>query len=136
MKSDWALLSWLNVLVGAWLIVGPFVAGFAGWGYHESTSGFGGWIDYAVGFNVVFGILILAVSLAAALTDAPAASWTLVVLGLLLFWTPVVAGFYRVEPALWTDMLAVVLIELLAMMRIAIVRGETVRPARLQRARA
>ncbi len=132
MKSNWALLSWLNVLVGAWLIVGPFLAGFRGWSYHESTGGFGGWIDYAIGVNIVLGILVLLVSLAGALTNSPAASWTLVGLGLIVFWAPMVAGYYRVEPALWTDMFAAVLIELSAMMRIAIVRGELVRPARLR----
>ncbi len=132
MKSNWALLSWLNVLVGAWLIIGPFLAGFTGWSYHESAAGFGGWIGYAIGVNIALGILVLAVSLAGALTGAPAASWTLVALGLILFWAPIVCGFYRVEPALWTDMIGAVMIELLAMMRIAIVRGEAVKPARLR----
>ncbi len=131
MKGNWKLLSWLNVLIGAWLIVSPFVIGFSGWSYHQLAGGFGGWIDYAIGLNIGMGILIFFVALAGALTDAVWAAWTLVGLGLLLWWAPIVVGFFDVRPAVYDDMLAAILIEVLALGRLAVDRGRSVRPARL-----
>ncbi|HVC20974.1 MAG TPA: SPW repeat protein [Vicinamibacterales bacterium] len=76
----WA--SWVSVVLGIWLIVAPFVVGYRRISAAAATE------------DAVMGILILAVSLWAALAAAPpaAASWIVFLFGLWVVVAPFAIG--------------------------------------------
>lgn len=74
----WA--SWLNVILGIWLIIAPFVLNYA----YNSTS---------LWNSVILGIAILIVAYAATQSTSPGPSWWNLIFGVWLIISPWVLGF-------------------------------------------
>ena len=95
--------SGLNLLIGIWLIISTFVVmAFNNLGNMR-------------GNNVLFGILIVIFSLVRlARTTGPAWSWWNLIFGLWLIASPFVLGFAHVVAAMWHNIIAGIIVALLA----------------------
>jgi len=76
-STNWA--SWVNVVLGVWLIIAPWVVGYA----FNAT---------ALWNSVIMGILVLIASFAAAGSASPTPSWWNAVFGIWLIISPFVLG--------------------------------------------
>lgn len=88
-KAPAAWASWINVILGIWLIIAPWVLGFAG----SSPD--------AVWNSVIFGIAVLILAILGATTASAAPCWWNIVLGIWLIISPYVLrfdGMPRAEP--------------------------------------
>jgi SPW repeat len=101
--------STLNLLIGIWLILSPFVlAAFA----H---------LQNARSNNVIVGILVAVIGLVGAARMAHSGwSWFNVLLGIWLIASPFVLGFSGVAVAMWHNIIAGVVVTLLALTRSAV----------------
>lgn len=96
-------LSGLNLLIGIWLIISTFVV--------TTFNNLGN----MRGNNVLFGILIVIFSLARlARTTGAGWSWWNLVFGLWLIASPFVLGFAHVIAAMWHNVIAGIVVALLA----------------------
>jgi hypothetical protein len=98
----WA--SWMNVIVGVWLFVSPWILGVS---------------DFAAsGNNMLFGFLIVAVALPSALLPARvhALAWTNVAFGVWLIIAPWVLG-YEAAASTWNATVAGAIVALLGLIR-------------------
>ena len=102
-RSSLMGLSGLNLLIGIWLIISTFVV--------TTFSGLGN----MRGNNILFGFLILIFSLVRlSRTTGPAWSWWNLIFGLWLIVSPFVLGFYHVVAAMWHNIIAGIVVALLA----------------------
>ena len=76
-----------NALVGAWLVLSPWILGFSN-------------VVIATSTTVAFGVLLVATSLGAMQLSQAWEEWLDVVLGIALMLLPAVFGFDAVRPAL------------------------------------
>jgi hypothetical protein len=98
--------SWINVLIGMWLIVSPWVLGFTSW---AATSN-----------HVLFGFLvaILAVSSAVIARRVHALSWVNAAFGGWLVMSPWLLGYVDAGVAGVNSMIAGVAVALIALLRV------------------
>lgn len=98
-KGRWQ--DWVILVLGLWLLVSPFVAGYA------STTGAAAWNAYVVGIAV----MIFAASALWAPSFGMDEEWVNLVLGLWLVAAPFVLGFYTADSvAAWNQIVVGVLI--------------------------
>jgi SPW repeat-containing protein len=98
--AAWA--SWLNAILGVWLIISPWVVGYAG---HSA----------ALWNTLITGIVILLVALAASRTADSSPSWLNVALGVWLIVSPWVLGYSLLEAATANDVVLGVIVGMLAL---------------------
>jgi hypothetical protein len=94
-------ISWINVLLGIWVIISPLVLGFS---QHPAAM----WNNVATGGAV--GILAL---IRTSTPQQPGWSWTNVVLGLWLIISPFALGF-ATGVALWNNVILGIIIMIVA----------------------
>jgi hypothetical protein len=98
----WA--SWINLLLGLWMIISPFVLRYT----VSATAQWNG---------VVVGVLIAIAGLSATQSYSSAASWWNVIFGIWLFLSPWILQFGQLQNASTNDMIvgaAVVILGLIA----------------------
>src|SRR5262245_47134573 len=100
---------WVNLLLGAWLFISPWVLGFAktgaeGGGGHSSAST-NAWI---------FGVIVIILSIAALAKALPWEEWLNLLAGLWLFISPWALGYSGTSTALWNALIVGALIFILA----------------------
>ncbi len=88
--------AWLNVIVGAWVFLSPFLLGF-------SSSGTALWN------NLIAGALLAVLALWAYLGQQPQVYWGVVVVGIWLLLSPFILGFSGATAALWNDVITGIL---------------------------
>jgi hypothetical protein len=117
-NMTWA--SWIDFLLGAWLVIAPFALGF-------SAVSRGATID-----SVVFGILIAIFGLWTALRkDAPRISeWLLMLFGLWVLVSPFVMGMEAIARVTPNNVIVGIFVLLFGIVRLASSHG----PARTQAA--
>jgi hypothetical protein len=84
--------SWLNLLLGLWVIIAPFVVAFSG-------------SPTAVWNDVIVGALIAIAGLVAAQSMSPAASWWNVAFGVWLFFSPWILQFGAIRDAVTNNLI-------------------------------
>ena len=99
-------VSWINVLIGAWLIASPWVLNFTDW---AATSN-----------HVLFGFLIaiLAASSAVIAWRVHALSWLNAAFGGWLLVSPWLLGYADLEAAGMNSMAAGIIVALVALLRV------------------
>ena len=97
----------VNGLLGAWLLLSPWVVGYAA----ETTATYNA---------VVVGLLLLAAALGAILAPQAWEEWTEVVLGLWLIAAPRLLGFYTADLATAVSATTGVVVVVLALWTLAI----------------
>ncbi len=98
-------MNWAMAVVGVWVVIAPFVLGYA------STSA-ALWNDIIVGVAVV--ILAAASAMSKAEGGVRTMDWINAVLGLWLILAPFILGYSAVTAALWSDIVAGVVILVLS----------------------
>src|SRR5438270_10802788 len=89
--TPWA--SWVNFVLGLWVIISPFVVGFSG-------------MPAATRNNVVVGVLVaIAGLLATQAMMSSAASWWNVAFGVWLFFSPWILQFANMSQALTNNLI-------------------------------
>jgi hypothetical protein len=107
--------SWVNLVLGIWLVFAPWALQFAG---------------AAAANSVIFGFLVLIVA-AASLSVQPsnhASAWMNLFLGIWVFISPWAIGFTFVPLAFWNSFLIGAAIVVFALLRMAAGRRVTTRP--------
>lgn len=102
-KAPAAWASWINVILGIWLIIAPWVLGFAG----TSTD--------ATWNSVILGIAVLILGYLGATTTSAAPCWWNIVLGIWLIISPYALRFNGTPRAEPNTMLFGVIIGILAL---------------------
>ncbi len=116
-RRDNAGASAINILLGIWLIIAPFVLGYAR-------------LDAAETNDIVVGILvaiIAAIRSFGAFTQ-PGWSWVNVLLGIWLIIAPFVLGYSGNATPLWNDIILGIVIAILAWTSAASTRRTTLPP--------
>ncbi len=110
------VLSWINFVLGIWLICAPFALGYSG------TS------HVAAGEDVVLGILIAAFSLwvASAVDSLMGVSWLVLLFGLWTAVAPFLLGYSRIAAARNNDVPVGIVVLILALIRSAYARPRPV----------
>ncbi len=114
LRRQYAWASGINILLGVWIIISPFVLAFR----HSPAAA---WNNVVVGF--VIGLLALV--RASGACHQPGWSWGNAVLGLWLIVSPFVLGFTHLAAATVDNILVGVVVGLLAL-----TRALTARPSR------
>jgi hypothetical protein len=98
-------MNWWIGVVGVWVVIAPFLLGYRG-------TGSALWNDVIVGVAVV----ILAVSAAMSENEntIKTMGWITAVLGLWLVLAPFILGYSAIAAALWSDIIAGVVILILS----------------------
>jgi hypothetical protein len=105
------LQDWSNVVLGAWLVIAPFILG-------TSSD------QYSTWNAVVVGVLVLAVAIwALAAPFAAAAEYINALLGAWLFVSPFVLGFAGLTTAAWNAWIVGICVALLALWAVPSTRG-------------
>ncbi|MBI3909869.1 MAG: SPW repeat protein [Armatimonadetes bacterium] len=99
--AAWA--SWINVVLGVWMIISPFVLRFA-----ASSAA----LDWN---SITFGILIVIASLAAISSLSPGPSWLNVVFGIWLITAPFILGFGAITAATTNSVVVGIVVGVLAL---------------------
>ena len=89
--AAWA--SWLNLILGLWMIISPFAIGYA------MVSAVAMWN------GVVLGVLIAIAGLVAAQSITSGASWWNVAFGIWLFFSPWILQFGGLRAAVTNDLI-------------------------------
>jgi hypothetical protein len=98
--AAWA--GWINLILGIWLIISPWVVGYSAHGT-------------ALGNNVVLGILVLIAGIVATSTPSLSPSWWNVVFGIWLIISPFILGYTGLEGAMVNDIVLGVVVGVLAL---------------------
>jgi uncharacterized membrane protein HdeD (DUF308 family) len=101
-EAPGAWASWLNVIMGIWLIISPWVVGFAG-----QTAAF--WNSFLA------GIAVLLVALIAGRSFKSSPSWWNVALAVWLIVSPWVVGFSSQEAATANSVVPGIIVGILAL---------------------
>jgi len=100
---------WLNLLLGAWLFISPWVLGFAKT-TAENTS-----THSSAAFNAwIFGVIVVILSIAALARTQPWEEWLNLLAGAWLFISPWVLSYTTVPAALWNALIVGALVFILA----------------------
>ena len=115
-NMTWA--SWIDLVLGAWLVIAPFVLGYSGMSRGATVE------------DVIFGILIIIFSLWTALNiDAPRASeWLLILFGLWVLISPFVLRTHSIARVTPNDVIVGILVLVFGIVRLAAAH----RPPRMQ----
>jgi len=92
----------INLIVGCWLFISPWVLGFAG----QPAPAWNAWI---------FGAVVALVSLAALSRFTPWEEWLNVALGVWLLISPWVLGFAATAPLMWNFVIIGIVVGVLAL---------------------
>ena len=119
-KSQIMTASRLNILAGLWLIISPFVLGYADFGWAARTGGSAATsIDFIVGFVIAvlavirfFGARSLGVEVFH--DQIVWLSWANVALGLLLIATPFLFSLTDLSAAYWNNIMVSVIVAILS----------------------
>ena len=119
-KSQIMTASRFNLLAGLWLIISPFVLGYAYFGRDDRSSGSTAKsIDFIVGFVIAvlavirfFGARSLGVEVFR--DQIVWLSWANVALGLLLIATPFLFSFTDLSAAYWNNIMVGVIVAILS----------------------
>jgi len=92
---------WINLILGVWLIVSPFLLGFAGMGLSRS--------------NVIFGIIIAILSLfqVSSPSESTWAGWLSALFGIWVLISPFILGFVGMG-ALWNGIIVGIVVAIVA----------------------
>ncbi len=98
-------MNWWMAVIGVWVAIAPFILGYRGVGAAL-------WNDLVVGIAVV----VLAVASAMSESESPIKTmdWITAVLGLWLVLAPFILGYSAITAALWSDIIAGVVILVLS----------------------
>lgn len=101
-------LSWINFLLGIWLIVSPFALLYRG-------------ISEALWDNVIVGVCVAVLAVWRAVAreteDLAGVSWIMALLGLWTLVSPFLLGYSRMREAMWNDVVVGIVIGVLAIYR-------------------
>ena len=100
--SSRAGISWVNILLGAWVIISPFALGFAG---HVSAM----WNNVATG-----GAIIVLAAIRASTAQQPGWSWSNVILGIWLIISPF-ALVFGMPVAMWNNVIVGIIVTIVAL---------------------
>jgi hypothetical protein len=95
-------ISWINILLGIWVIISPFVLGF-------SQLPRVMWNNIATGIAV--GILAI---IRTGMRRQSGWSWVNVILGIWLIISPLVVAFITTDTALWNNVILGIIITIIA----------------------
>lgn len=90
---------WLLLAFGVWLILSPFVLGYAGQG-----AGMAMWNP------IIIGIAVIIFAGAVLMRPQQWEEWINMVLGVWLILSPFILGFANIQPALWNHLIFGILI--------------------------
>jgi hypothetical protein len=94
-------ISWINILLGIWVIISPFALGF-------------GYVPRAMWNNVILGIVIAIVAIIRTSTSRQSAwSWVNVLLGIWVIISPLALGFV-LGNAIWNNFILGIIMTILA----------------------
>jgi hypothetical protein len=99
---------WVNLLLGAWLFISPWVLGFSKMGAEggaHSNAAVNAWI---------FGVIVVILSIAALTRTQPWEEWLNLLAGIWLFISPWVLGYSATSTALWNALIVGALVFILA----------------------
>jgi hypothetical protein len=100
---------WLNLLLGAWLFISPWVLGFA------KTSTATGTMHSSAASNAwIFGVIVMVLSIAALVRTQPWEEWLNLLAGVWLFISPWALSYSTVPSALWNALIVGALVFILA----------------------
>jgi hypothetical protein len=101
---------WVNLLLGAWLFISPWVLGFA------STAAAAGTTTHPrAAVNAwIFGVIVMVLSIAALARTQPWEEWLNLLAGIWLFISPWVLGYSGNTTALWNALIVGALVFILA----------------------
>jgi len=95
------VMSWINILLGIWMIISSFALGFAN-------------VPRAMWNNVVLGVVIAIVAIIrTSTTRQPGWSWLNALLGILVIISPLVLGF-ALGNAIWNNVILGIIMTILA----------------------
>jgi uncharacterized membrane protein YdfJ with MMPL/SSD domain len=101
-------VSWLNFILGVWLIVSPFVLLYRG-------------ISQALYDNIIVGILVAILAIWRALAEETdgmtVVSWVMALLGLWTLISPFVLGYSQTRNAMVNDVIVGIVVGILAIWR-------------------
>jgi len=96
-------ISWINILLGIWVILSPFVLGF-------SQLPRAMWNNVATG--IAIGILAI---IRSGMRQQPGWSWVNVILGIWLIISPFAVAFMTTGVALWNNVILGIIIAIIAL---------------------
>jgi hypothetical protein len=101
--------SWVNLIIGIWLLISPVVLHLAG---------------IAMNNNIAFGILAIIVAIwsMVVMPQNHAPAWINLAFGIWVFISPWVLGFAAGYPALWNSVICGVLLVIFAIVRMSSTR--------------
>lgn len=100
MPHNTGAASWVNILLGIWVIISPFVLSFSQ-------------LSTAMWNNVATGVAVGIIGLIRASAVQPEWSWANIILGVWLIASPFVLGFFN-QVALWNNIILGIIIALVA----------------------
>jgi hypothetical protein len=103
-KQSVKSVSWVNVVLGIWLIISPYVLNF-------------GQLQTAMCNNIAVGIAVGLIALTRATSNYPqtGASWLNVILGIWLIISPFALGFSSLLSAMWNNIILGIVVGILAL---------------------
>jgi len=102
---------WLNLILGAWLFISPWVLGFAN---TATANGATTTTSLAAGNAWIFGVIVVLLSIAALVRAQPWEEWLNVAAGVWLFISPWVLRYSHTPNALWNALIVGALVFILA----------------------
>ncbi|HEY7548327.1 MAG TPA: SPW repeat protein [Hyphomicrobiaceae bacterium] len=100
---------WVNLVLGAWLFISPWVLGFASAAREAGTTtprpAVNAWI---------FGVIVVVLSIAALVRTQPWEEWLNLLAGIWLFISPWVLGYSGTATPLWNALIVGALVFILA----------------------
>ena len=111
-KQRWQ--DWVNLILGVWLFITPFIFGMI------SATGTVAWNGY------IFGTIVAALSIWALVQPRPWEEWTNLVVGIWLILSPFVLGFTTETAAMWNHLIVGIIVGVDALW------AATARPAPMQ----
>jgi hypothetical protein len=100
---------WVNLVLGAWLFISPWVLGFASAATEAGTT-----TPRAAVNAWIFGVIVVVLSIAAVVRTQPWEEWLNLLAGIWLFISPWVLGYSGTTTALWNALIVGALVFILA----------------------
>jgi len=100
---------WLNLVLGAWLFISPWVLGFA-----QTAAAAGATHSLAASNAWIFGVIVMLLSIAALARTQPWEEWLNLIAGIWLFISPWLLRYSQDYHALWNALIVGALVFILA----------------------
>jgi len=100
---------WLNLVLGAWLFISPWVLGFA-----RTSTANGSVMSSAAPNAWIFGVIVIILSIAALARTQPWEEWLNALAGIWVFISPWALGYAAMSTALWNSLIVGALVFILA----------------------